>query len=150
MARYEHLPIYKAAFDLVLYFEKIVVNFSRYNKYTHGTTLRNLARDVIMLIVRANSTADKLPVLEQLRIKLEQLKVEVRICKEVRAFANFNSFETSINQVIEISRQNEGWLRSLSPRKRPESPTESFASGRSGSPHFYRTLCSCSYIPTAA
>jgi len=30
MARYEHLPIYKKAFDLFLYFEKIVRKFSRY------------------------------------------------------------------------------------------------------------------------
>ena len=44
MAQYEHLPIYKNAFDLLLYFEKIVANFSRYNKYTHGNALRNTAR----------------------------------------------------------------------------------------------------------
>jgi hypothetical protein len=36
MAQYEHLPIYKAAFDLQIYFEGIVKNFSRYHKYTHG------------------------------------------------------------------------------------------------------------------
>jgi hypothetical protein len=36
MARYEHLPIYKKAFDLFLYFEKIVRKFSRYDKYTLG------------------------------------------------------------------------------------------------------------------
>ncbi len=130
MARYEHLPIYKAAFDLVLYFEKIVAHFSRYNKYTHGTTLRNLARDVIMIIVRANNSVEKLPHLEQLRLKLEELKVEIRICKELCAFANFNSFEASINQVIDISKQNEGWIRSLSIRKRPESPTDALGPGK--------------------
>jgi len=30
MAQYEHLPIYKAAFDLQIYFETIVRHFSRY------------------------------------------------------------------------------------------------------------------------
>ena len=40
MAQYEHLPIYKAAFDLNLYVEQIVRNFSRYHKYTLGTELR--------------------------------------------------------------------------------------------------------------
>lgn len=39
MARYEHLPIYKKAMDLTVYFEKIVRNFSRYNKYTLGSEL---------------------------------------------------------------------------------------------------------------
>jgi hypothetical protein len=51
MAKYEHLPIYKASFDLLLYFEQIVKNFSRYNKYTHGSSLRNTAREMIILII---------------------------------------------------------------------------------------------------
>jgi hypothetical protein len=36
MARYEHLAIYKKAFDFNLYVEQIVHNFSRYYKYTLG------------------------------------------------------------------------------------------------------------------
>ncbi len=44
MARYEHLPIYRAAFDLAVHIEKIVHNFSRYHKYTLGTELRNKSR----------------------------------------------------------------------------------------------------------
>jgi len=36
MAQDEHPPIYKAAFDLQIYFEGIVKNFSCYHKYTHG------------------------------------------------------------------------------------------------------------------
>ena len=37
MARYEHLPIYKKAFDLAVHFEKVAAGFSRYHKYTLGT-----------------------------------------------------------------------------------------------------------------
>jgi hypothetical protein len=37
MARYEHLPIYKKAMDLAIYFEQVVRNFSRYHKYTLGS-----------------------------------------------------------------------------------------------------------------
>jgi len=43
LAQYEHLPIYKKAFDLQVFFERIVKNFGRYHKYTHGTALRNIA-----------------------------------------------------------------------------------------------------------
>ena len=46
MAQYEHLPIYKAVFDLLVYVEKIVKNFSRYKKYTHGKSLRDIAREI--------------------------------------------------------------------------------------------------------
>jgi len=125
MAHYEHLPIYKAAFDLSVYFEKTVRNFSRYNTYTHGCALRNISREILMLIVRANNTGNKLPVLEEIRIKLEELKTEIRICKEVKVFPNFNSFQTSVNQVVQIAKQNEGWIKSLSGKwLRPDPPTD--------------------------
>jgi len=119
MAQYEHLPIYKAAFDLNLYIEQIVRNFSRYHKYTLGTELRERARDVVKLIVRANNApkddaSQRQTVLQQLREELEQLKLTVRLCKEVKAFHNFKSYQVAINQVITLSKQNEGWLKSLS------------------------------------
>jgi hypothetical protein len=33
MARYEHLPIYKQAMDVAVYFERVVAGFSRYHRY---------------------------------------------------------------------------------------------------------------------
>ena len=54
MAQTEHLPICKSAYDLCLYFEKIVINFSRYHKYSIGSDLRDVAREVLKLVVRAN------------------------------------------------------------------------------------------------
>ncbi len=74
MAKYEHLSIYKDAFDLNLHVEQIVRNFSRYHKYTLGTDLRNRSRTVMRLIVRANN-APKDDV-EQRRSTLQELREE--------------------------------------------------------------------------
>jgi len=90
MAQYEHLPIYKKAYDLTLYVEKIVHNFSRYHKYSVGAELRELSRDVLRLIRRANDATDKAPLLLQNRERLEDLKIAIRLCKDLKAFANFN------------------------------------------------------------
>jgi hypothetical protein len=49
MAQYEHLPIFKKAYDLALYLEKIVRDFSRYHKYSVGAELRALSREVMRL-----------------------------------------------------------------------------------------------------
>lgn len=117
MARYEHLPIYREAFKFLLYCETIVRNFSRYHKYTHGSDLRNVAREAIKLIVRVNNSENKRPALEELRIVLEETKLIIRVCKEVKAFHNFKSFETSINHVSDISRQAEGWLKQVRRRE---------------------------------
>jgi hypothetical protein len=122
MARYEHLAIYKTAFDFNLYVEQIVRHFSRYHKYTLGTELRERSRTIVRLIVRANNVwaeklSDKLDVLCLLREELEQVKLTLRLCKEVKAFHNFKSFQTAINQVIGLCKQNEGWIKDLSARE---------------------------------
>ena len=78
--------------DLTIYFEKIVRNFSRYHKYTLGSELREKSREIVGLIIKANSTAERLPLLLDLREKLEGLNVLLRISKEVRAFNSFNSY----------------------------------------------------------
>ena len=59
MARYEHLPIYKAALDMPVHFEKLVAGFSRYHKYTLGTELREASRGVLMQVLRANNAATR-------------------------------------------------------------------------------------------
>jgi hypothetical protein len=121
MARYEHLPIYKKAFDLAVHFEKVAAGFSRYHKYTLGTELRNRSRDIVLLIIKANSAADKTPLLTELRDNLEELLLLVRLCKETRAFKSFKSFQFAAEEVTAVSRQNQGWLRA-SKKREPESP----------------------------
>jgi hypothetical protein len=122
MAQYEHLPIYREAFDFLIYCEGIVKNFSRYHKYTHGSDLRDTARKVIKLIIRTNNSLEKSPVLEELRITLEEVKLIIRICKEVKAFHNFKSFETAVSQVTKMCRQAEGWLRYVRRQESSQNP----------------------------
>jgi len=116
MAQYEHLPIYKRAMDLTIYIENIVRGFSRYHKYTLGTELRNQSRRIVSLIIRANSEKNKLITLCSLRDTIEELKVMVRVCKEVKAFSNFKSFQTAAESAVSLSKQNEGWIKSLERR----------------------------------
>ena len=112
MAQTEHLPIYKAAYDFCLWCEQVVQGFSRYHKYALGADLRDGARRVLKLIVRANARRDKRPVLLEVREEVEQLKVLLRLGHDVKAFPNFNSFEHAITTVTSIAKQNEGWLKS--------------------------------------
>jgi len=113
MAYYEHLPIYRKAMEAAVYFENIVRNFSRYNKYGLGAEMRTKSRDIVKLIIKANSSIIKLPVLYELREQIEELKVLIRISKEAKAFKNFKSFQHAIDGVVSLGKQNEGWIKSL-------------------------------------
>jgi len=124
MARYEHLPIYRDAFDLCLYFEKLVRGMPRYDKYTLGADIRNLSREVLRLIIRANSEEDRRATLRDLRAKVEELKVVLRLAREGGAIARARSYEFACGKAVAIGRQNEGWLASQVKAGRPESRTE--------------------------
>lgn len=124
MARYEHLPIYKKAMELAVYLQGIVRNFSRYDKYTVGTDLRNLSREILMLVVRANSAQSKTEVLRELVERCEMIKIMIFFGKEVKAFQNVDSFRQASAMAVSLCRQSEGWLKSSrkDSRNRPPSP----------------------------
>ena len=112
MARYEHLPVYKAALDMAVYVEKIVANFSRYHKFTLGSELRVLSHRVVLLVIKANNATDKKVRLSELLDALEEMKLLVHIAKEVKAFHSFNSFEVCVRHLDGVTRQSVGWLKS--------------------------------------
>jgi hypothetical protein len=54
MARYDHLPIFKKAYDLCLEIEQQVKGFSRDYKYTIGTEIRQLSHEIPALVMVAS------------------------------------------------------------------------------------------------
>ncbi len=121
MARYEHLPIFREAYDLTVHIEKIVRNFGRYHKYTLGTDLRNKSRTILEKIMEANNAEDRLPCLLGLRHELESLKIMARLCHESGGFASTRSYLYMAERITSIAKQNEGWIKKpqgSSPRQR--------------------------------
>lgn len=102
--------------DLAVYVETIVRGFPRYHKYTIGSGMRALSHKIPVLVVRANAEQDKRASLTGVREALEELKILARIAHELKVFANFNSFECLVKLLVEVSGQNDGWLRSRNPR----------------------------------
>jgi hypothetical protein len=109
---YQNLPVYKSSLDLAVYFEKIIRNFDRYHKYTVGSELRNLSRNILILVAKANTKQARKGCLEEAIEKLGELKILIHLCKEIKVFNSFKSFEFATKSVIEVSKQCEGWLRS--------------------------------------
>jgi len=112
MARYDHLPIFRAAYDLTVHIEKIVRNFGRYHKYTLGTDLRNKSRGILEKIITANNARDdRATRLLELRQEIESFKVLARLCQDSGAFASTRSYLHVAERITNIARQNEGWIK---------------------------------------
>ena len=112
MARYEHLPIYKAAMDLAICLDSVVGQFSRYHKYTTGQDLRNLSREILKLVIRANSARDKAELLPELVTQCETLKTLLFFAKEIKAIQSFKAFQQASSMEVVLCRQSEGLLKS--------------------------------------
>jgi hypothetical protein len=136
MAVYEHLPIYKKLMELTVFVEQTVSHFSRYYKYTLGSELRSMCHEALGLVVEANTApalksgvrqageetggsarnaagigVTRRDVLLKLRNLLERIKIHLMLAREVRAFNNKNSFVQATEIVVELCRQNEGWIK---------------------------------------
>jgi hypothetical protein len=133
MARSEHLPIYKASYDLCLHLEHGVAGFSRQHRYGIGADMRAASRRVLRGVVRANSAGDKAPQLRELRLEIEELKVLCRLAGDLKAFTSLRAFEHAVTRVVEIAKQNEGWLKSQSQRGSPD-PSQGQGRNRSAMP----------------
>jgi len=117
MATYDHLPIYRDAMRLAVHIENTVRGFARYHKYTLGSELRNGSRRIVELIVKANSSRERESVLLELRELIEQVTIAARICQEVKGYKTFEGFTTTVEGLVLIARQNEGWLKNTRGRK---------------------------------
>ncbi len=122
MARYEDLPLYKKAMEAGIYFQDTVRQFSHYNNYTIGADLRNLSRDIVSLVISANSSVDKAAVLFELVVFCEMLKNTIVFAKKAKAFQNFKKFQYAVSMADVLCRQSEGWLKRIRKNSRNYQP----------------------------
>ena len=99
--------------DVAVHFERVVVGFSRYHKYSLGTEQRQKRRGIVAQIIRPNGERDQAPPLRALRGQFDELVVLMRLPKEVQAFESSAAYQSTMEHVASVCRPNEGWLKSV-------------------------------------
>ena len=108
MARYEHLPVYKAVYDLNLYFFKLSQNFPKDFKYGLAQEVRGLLTETLDLIIIANNSKDKRAVLQKASLVIERMKFKVRLLHDLKIIKT-SSHKYFAIQLVEISKQLKKW-----------------------------------------
>jgi|GEM_PF-1513508 len=67
MSLYDELPVFKASYDLLLNVFQFTASFKREYKYTVGEKLKNETLALITLVYRANSSKEKVEIIQQAR-----------------------------------------------------------------------------------
>jgi hypothetical protein len=108
MALYYDLPVFKDVYKLTLRLFELTSNFSREYKFTLG---QDLKRDCILLvrsIYRANRCKEKVIYLEQFLDSFEVVKLEVRLCKDLKLISIKQQSELVL-LMESIGKQITGW-----------------------------------------
>ena len=111
------IPIFKRSYDLYKTFYGYRADVSKQDRYTIWQRCENTILDVLEAILLASQSArtEKLPILETASVKLNLLRVLIRLTKDVKAIDNkrYVALETNID---EIGRMLGGWIRSTKER----------------------------------
>ena len=111
MALYYDLPVFKDVYKLTLLIYSLTKDFSKEYKYTLG---QDLKRDVMVLmrsIYRANKAQNKKEHLEAFLDDFELLKLEVRLCVDMKIISIKKQAEISL-LMDGIGKQITGWRNS--------------------------------------
>lgn len=111
------VPIFKEGCRLYKIFYKYRNTLSKQDRYTLWRKCENIILEVLENILWASylSKGEKLPVLERTSLKLDLLRVLLRLCKEVKAIDNEKYI--LLQEIIdEIGRMLGGWIKSTKER----------------------------------
>ncbi len=111
MARYEHLKIYKAMFDFMVYYTKIMTNFQKDYKHTLGQRLLDTIADAIVEIYKINDVKDTEARLEHASLfqeKLQYINLYIRLAYGVHAI-NSDKYNNCCNLMLDVEKQLAGW-----------------------------------------
>ncbi len=105
------IPIFTKLYDFYKNLSQAIVSFPKTKRYTLGQKLDNITLDVFELLYSVPISQNKAETLQQISIKIDLMKVLLRISKDSQTLQNKNYFELeSILQ--EIGRMLGGWIRS--------------------------------------
>lgn len=106
---------------------RVIVSFPKTKRYTLGQELDKQLLKFIELLLSVPSSENKLGTLKQLSIKLDLLKILLRLAKDSQCLKE-NKYLTLQASLQEIGRMLGGWIRSqekLLNKRLSEEPTSS-------------------------
>jgi hypothetical protein len=108
MALYYDLPVFKDVYDLTLRVFELTQHFSREYKFTLGQDMKRDCINLVRSIYRANKTKEREAYLEQFLDEFEVLKLEIRLCKDLRLITIKQQAMLALSMET-IGRQVTGW-----------------------------------------
>jgi hypothetical protein len=111
MAQYQHLPIYKLTYDLLVRTMTATKEFPREYKYTLGQKMKDEIIELVVLIYRANSAADKRSHIAAIIERVQVIQLLMRLSHDIKILTR-RHYAALAEMTDSLARQAQGWLRS--------------------------------------
>ncbi len=108
MALYYELPVFKEVYKLTLLLFTLTQNFAREYKFTLGQDMKRDCLQLVRSIYRANKSKTKEAYLEQFLDDFEVLKLETRLCVDLKLITIKRQAEIAM-LMDGIGKQITGW-----------------------------------------
>jgi len=109
-------PALKLAKSLLVAIELVVADYPRKHRHLSGNSLRMAARAVVSTGNKAwMQPGRRAMLLQQLVDEVDDLKAELQLCQDLRAYKSFAQFEALARVAEQLGSQVGGWKRHLYP-----------------------------------
>jgi hypothetical protein len=116
MAQYEHLPIYKQTYDLLIRTMTATKDFPREYKYTLGQKMKDEIIELVVLIYKANSAVDKEQHIAMILERVQVIQLLMRLSHDMKILTR-KHYAAIAEMTDSLARQAQGWQRSSGKRK---------------------------------
>ncbi len=105
------IPIFTKLYDFYKNLNQAITSFPKTKRYTLGQKLDNATLEILELLFSVPTSSDRVKILQQISIKLDVVKVLLRLGKDSQAINN-NNYLSLESTLQEIGRMLGGWIRS--------------------------------------
>ena len=109
MARYQHLPIFKTSYDLLIEVMQLTKDFPREFKFSLGEKIQKSIIELLLDIYRANNSKDKTKYINSILEHLQCLDLLLRVSFDLKILSQ-PKYCAYIEKSSSIAKQSLGWL----------------------------------------
>lgn len=111
MAMYNQLPVYKATYDLLLFFYGAGRNLQRDYRYTLGEITKKELMEILVLIYRASGAKQKGAIVAEAREKMVVVKLYLRLLHDLKQIS-LKVYADASMMADSVSKQLAAWQKS--------------------------------------
>lgn len=106
----DELPIFTHWLQFLEWLLPVTERFPKRVRFTVSDRMDNLALDIALDLVEARYSRDKLPILYRINLRLEKLRVLLRLCHRLQ-YLPHAGYEHAAKAVNTVGKEVGGWIK---------------------------------------